>query len=52
MTGSEPVVFQPDPANATNTTVTFPKAGNYTLEVTVGNGTAVTLKQTVGVTVV
>ena len=51
VTGAEPVVFQPDPANVTNTTVTFPKAGNYTLEVTMGNGTAFVVKKTVTVTV-
>ncbi|MEQ1747426.1 MAG: LamG-like jellyroll fold domain-containing protein, partial [Saprospiraceae bacterium] len=37
LTGAEPVVFQPDPANATIFEVAFPKAGNYTLELAVGN---------------
>jgi len=50
-TGQEPVQFQPDPVTPSNTTVTFPKAGNYTLELTVGNGTGFVVKKTVAVTV-
>ncbi|MBK9335254.1 MAG: hypothetical protein IPM98_01200 [Lewinellaceae bacterium] len=51
LTGQEPVQFQPDPATPANTTVTFPKAGNYTLELTVGNGTGFVVKKTVAVTI-
>ncbi len=51
LTGQEPVQFQSDPNVATNTEVTFPKAGNYTLELAVGNGTGNVVKKTVAVTV-
>jgi hypothetical protein len=50
-TGQEPVTFQPDPNNELMSTVTFPKSGSYTLELTVGNGSGFVVKKTVAVTV-
>lgn len=51
VTGQEPVLFQPDPGNGLNTEVTFPKSGNYLLELTVENGTGFTVKKNVPVVV-
>jgi len=52
VTGANPVVFQPDALNPLLSTVTFPQAGNYTLELAVGNGTDFVVVRTVVVGVV